>query len=284
MSQAFKTNLGFEAVDARVPVLTTDGRLLGTVGALIKPRILLARVIDPQAVLMPDELWAMDLQGRILFDTNAKGIGRNLFTDPRYQPHDGLRAMGKKVAGNAQGLGFYKLQGKNMKQAVNKRCVWTSVGLFGAYWRLAYIDLSRWHSGWKRRTGKQVRTLHYDSAISDLSVDTQIIEALKTNDAVAIRARLRNFFFDYPGLYSIQWMDAKGVNRLGYPPAASLQDYDFKTHSGPESTALLKALASDEATTFEQTMLAGGTGIFHTVPVTSKGRVLGMLYYIIVKP
>jgi sensor domain-cotaining protein len=284
MSQAFKTSMGFVAVDARVPVLTADGRLLGSVGALIKPRILLARVIDPQSVIMPDELWAMDRQGRILFDSNPEEIGRNLFTDPMYQPYAGLRAMGKKMAASAQGLGFYKFLGKNLKQAVNKRCIWTSVGLFGTYWRLVYIDLSRWQSGWKRRGSREVRTLHYNSAISDLSVDTQIIAALKTNDAVAIRGRLRNFYFDYPGLYSIQWVDARGVNRLGYPPAASLQDYDFKAHPGPQSANFLKALASDEATSFEQPMLAGGMGIFHTEPVTSKGRVLGMLYYSIVKP
>ncbi len=284
MSRVFSTNFGFAVVDARVPVLAPDGRLLGTVGALIKPQDMLAKVIDPKTVLAPEELWVMDRQGRILYDANPEEVGLNLFTSPLYQPYPDLRAMGETMVNHAQGLGFYKFLGKNMQRPVDKRCIWTSVGLFGTYWRLVYIDLTAMHSGWRRRDDSRVRLLQYDSAISDLSVDTQIIAACLQDNALAVRARLREFYFDYPGLYSVQWVDAKGVNRLGYPPASSLQDYNFNRHPGPTSRAFLKALKSDEAQTFEQPMLEGGTGIFHTVPVTNKGRVLGMLYYVIVKP
>jgi hypothetical protein len=139
LSQVFEAVEGFDAVDLAWPILSENGDLLGSVSALFKPEVLFAAIIEQAVKDTAIEVWAMQLDGRIIYDFDSAEIGRNLFQDPLYQPYSELLSLGVRIAAEESGSGSYKFLNVEMERPVEKHAYWASVGLHGTAWRVVCV-------------------------------------------------------------------------------------------------------------------------------------------------
>ena len=135
LSDSFLSVEGIPSVDLEWPLFTEQGQIQGALSFLIKYDSFLAPLLVPLNV-GSYEFWMMQTDGTIFFDQDAMEIGRNLFTDPLYQPYAELRELGQRITANPTGEGSYSFFAKGMQQVVEKQVMWTSVGLHGTQWRL----------------------------------------------------------------------------------------------------------------------------------------------------
>jgi hypothetical protein len=108
-------------------------------------------------------------------------------------------------------------------------------------------------------------------------------KALSGNDDAKIREILEDFYSEQDGIYTIEWLDAGGVNRYGYPEENSLVNIDMKTGKMTSAKPMLQALSEKKESTFDCPLVEGKTGTFFMVPVYEGGDYLGMIYIIRLK-
>jgi hypothetical protein len=85
----------------------------------------------------------MQKDGLSLYDSDPSQVGKNLFSDPIYQPYPQLLALGKNVVAERFGMGRYVFQNIEHNGNISKEVYWTSVGLHGNEWRLVAIRATR---------------------------------------------------------------------------------------------------------------------------------------------
>lgn len=275
---------GFQAVALQHPVVDANGRVVGALSLLFKPGSLLGKVMDPMMSGLPGDCWVIDTNGLILFDPDPEEIGRELFTDPLYQPFGELLALGRRIAATAGGEGEYRFLGKGLERAVTKRARWATVGLHGVYWRVVMTEVSSQLPVPARRTPGQLGLARWAEGLKALAVRPDLVQAAATGDSAGCREILGRFHDANPGLYSVQWLDATGVVRAGYPRAGSLEGRDLHAEPSPLFLPFLKALAERKPVGLEGPMEEGGRAQFQLEPVWQGGRYLGMIYYIRLLP
>lgn len=131
---------GFDAVDLECPIMGEGGALKGSVSMLIRPEGLIADAVKPTIEGLPLNIWAMQKNGCIIHDTDKEEIGRNLFTDPLYKPYGQLIALGKRIADEPTGSGFYEFLKEESTDVVKKHAYWATVGLHGTEWRIVIVQ------------------------------------------------------------------------------------------------------------------------------------------------
>jgi len=141
LSSVFFSVEGFPAVDAEYPVVSPDGKRIGSVSVLFQPEKFLGGIFVPLVRQTSVEIWAMEEGGLILYDADASQIGLNLFTSGRYQPYAGLPALGKRIAAQPQGKGVYEFTAGRSANVVRKSALWKTVSLYGTSWRLVAVTV-----------------------------------------------------------------------------------------------------------------------------------------------
>lgn len=283
MSNVIKTVEGIDAVDLERPVFSSDGELAGSVSMLFKPETMLAAIISPVIQGMPVDVWLMQKDGRILYDPDEAEVGLMLFDDPLYKPYPQLLALGNLMAREKSGSGSYEFLGPGLKKPVMKDAHWTTVGLHGTEWRLVVIHVRAGHAHSPGKEHEQHVTVSPDDALRTLAENAEMKKSLYGNDGAGIRNIFTDFYSKHERLYSVQWVDAQGINRLGYPEENSLINFDMKTLKTASSKPMLQALSDKKERSFESPLVEGKTGIFFMVPVFERGEYLGMIYTIRVK-
>jgi hypothetical protein len=137
LTDAFTAVEGFTALALQRPVMTQDGTFIGAVSVLLKPADFLASAVAPQFAASGWECTVMQPDGHILYDADPKQVGTNLFTDALFKGFPALRELGRQIAEQPSGYGTYRFLGKDGKTAITKECYWSTVGLFGAEWRVS---------------------------------------------------------------------------------------------------------------------------------------------------
>ncbi len=99
-----------------------------------------------------------------------------------------------------------------------------------------------------------------------------------------VYALFKAFFHEYGTVYSIQWIDEKGLNRFGYPDENSLINYDCTAPGSMRGVKMMKTLSRRREASFDTSLVEGRKGHVLMVPVQSHGRYLGMIYAICIKP
>ena len=136
LSPAIDTVEGVRAHDLEQPVFDAKGKFLGSVSFLTKPS-LWADILGPLSKDRPVRFMVMQPDGLILYETDGQNIGLNTFTDPAFKDHPELTDLARQMADRPAGSGQYTFLGEDGQQTVNKKTVWTSVGLHGTEFRLA---------------------------------------------------------------------------------------------------------------------------------------------------
>jgi hypothetical protein len=66
--------------------------------------VLIAVATRPVIEGIPVNIWAMQENGRILYDVHKDEIGRDLFTNPLFKPYEQLLGLGKRIADEPTGF------------------------------------------------------------------------------------------------------------------------------------------------------------------------------------
>ena len=265
---------GFDAVDLEWPIMDDRKALKGSVSILIRPEVLVAVATRPVIEALPVNIWVMQKNGRILYDVHKDEIGRDLSSDPAFKPYEQLLALGKKIADEPTGSGFYEYL-KEGSSMVKKHAYWATVGLHGTEWRVVMVQVVA--------GGKEVEpSTNSGGMISQLRVlasNEGLRKSMAADDENEVTRKFRRFYKANPGLYSIQWIDPKGINRFGYPAENSLRNYDMRLGKCPEDLKLMEVLDSKREAILDLALLERGIGTFSVVPVNGD-QYLGALYTI----
>jgi hypothetical protein len=277
MSRTIAMVEGFDAVDLEQPVFSETGELMGSVSVLIKPEVLLAGVVQPAVKGFPVDIWVMERDGRTLYDSDEKEIGKNLFQDYLYKPFEKLRSLAKKMSSDPSGTGYYSFYRKDSDTVINKHASWTTVGLHGTEWRVVMIQEAA-----EGQPMAQAESAPADigEIIENLCADPELQNALARDDEAKAVSIFKKAFEQTPELYSVQWIDAHSVNRFGYPTENSLRDYSFREGRSAGDDQFRAAVDRGRKSSFELPMLEGGAGVFYLHPVRSGDQYLGIVYAI----
>ncbi|MRR16660.1 MAG: BMP family ABC transporter substrate-binding protein [Deltaproteobacteria bacterium] len=137
LSGSFRSVEGPQAVVIHHPVFSAGRRFGGSVAALFAPEYLLAGVVGPIQSQLPIEIFLMQTDGLLIYDEDAKQIGRNAFTDPLYQPFPAVTALARKMAAAPDGKDSYDFYRKVGEAPIAKVIYWRTLTLHGTEWRLA---------------------------------------------------------------------------------------------------------------------------------------------------
>lgn len=136
MSGSFRSVEGPHAVVIHHPVFSLGHRFEGSVAALFAPEYLLSSIIGPVASNLPVDIFLMQPDGLVIYDVDVTQIGRNVFTDPLYQPFPDLIDLAKKVVTADDGKGVFRFYQMGGKTPVTHEAYWRTVRLHGVTWCL----------------------------------------------------------------------------------------------------------------------------------------------------
>ncbi len=284
MSSVIRTVEGFDAVDIEHPVFSPKGSFMGAVSVLIRPESMLSAVAADLVRGLPIDVWAMQKDGRIIYDPDQEEVGKMLFSDPIYKPFPQLLSLGESVTRERDGRGGYQFLGRGLKKPVSKDAFWTTVGLYGTEWRIVVTHTRADDGSHAKRDLAELGVKSREESLSDLAGREELQDALSEQDKEEIERIFKGFVQEYYGVYAIQWVDPRGINRFGYPEENSLANYDFHSLRMPGDKNFLKALTEKTETSFELPLVEGKEGRFFMVPVNRDGAYLGMIYMITIKP
>ncbi len=139
MSQIFRLVEGNDAVTLIYPVISPADNFTGAVSANMPPNEFLEAIIAPKLEGTPFDVYVIQKDGLVLYDSNSDEEGLMLLSDPLYQPYPTLLDVAGKMVTERSGKGSYDywLEPDYYNQSVTKEVYWTSVGLHGNDWRLA---------------------------------------------------------------------------------------------------------------------------------------------------
>lgn len=281
LSNVFRAVEGFPAADAEYPVVTSDRRRLGSVSVLFQPEKFLSKIIVPLVQGTPVDIWVMEKGGLILYDVDAPQIGLNLFTSRLYQPYSGLIRLGRRIAAKPEGNGAYKFRNSFSKKIVTKNAFWQTVSLYGTQWRLVAIHME--HQSPAKKTGITAPAPTTEQKLESLAAADSLTGALAAGDKTKAMQIFKAFYDDTPGIYSVQWVDEKGINRFGYPVENSFTGYDYNVRREASDRDFLRIIAGQKPAVYETTLFEGRTGVFTFRPVFNRKQYLGMVYCIRLK-
>jgi hypothetical protein len=142
MSNTIPLVEGFDGVVMVAPIFNANGTFQGSLSIVIQPSALLNATIAPAVEGMSYTLWAMQTDGRIIYDADPAQEGKMLFSDSIYANYPELLTLGHQISSENAGYGTYQYY-KTLAsgQLVKKEAFWTTIGIYGTEWRLVIIHV-----------------------------------------------------------------------------------------------------------------------------------------------
>lgn len=276
MSRVFRTVEGVPAVDAEHPVISTDGRYLGSVSAIFQPWVLIGKCMHDLIAGMPVEIWAMQPDGMIIYDADRHEVGRMLFTDPLYQPFPELLQMGRRIAAEPEGSGSYSYFKAGTDDVVQKDAWWVSLTMHGMAWRLVSV-----HSAEISDVASSSRARSFSrDALHALACEAALIQALARGKQERAMNRFQQVAMTHRDIYSLSFIDAGAVSRFGYPRRNSFFDVDLRKQTDPASAAIVTAIENRKELVYAGPLVEGGQARYFLMPVLDGQKYLGSLLWI----
>lgn len=136
LSASFRSVEGPDAVVIHHPVFSREQRFAGSVAALFAPEYLLENIVGPVASNLPIDIILMQKDGLMIYAFHTDRIGRNIFTEPRYQASPEMIAAVRLMVAEEEGSSVFRLNRKGAKTPETRTAYWRTVGLHGTQWRL----------------------------------------------------------------------------------------------------------------------------------------------------
>jgi len=275
LSSAFKGDDGTYGVSVAHSVRTDRGP-----GALIvsfRPEILIGDIVRSMAFFIPVQIFFFETNGKILYTENTADVGVNILTNPRLQTNRQLSAVVWKASKIKTGSDTFVPLDKDDGGPPRKTAHWTTVALHGKEWRIVFIRplLTEETYGFQKKT--QPDLSRSDAALRAFCGKPGTVQALATGDRAQVTNALRSFYEANADMFSVQWINANGVNVLGYPAENSLKDYDFKKLRDASDEEVLKIVLDKKEGSLTRRMIVGGTARLFICPVFRDGEYLGSI-------
>jgi hypothetical protein len=98
LSGGFMAAESFLGVVVAHPLFDSNRHFAGAVSSLIRPDLLIDRLLKQIGTPKDYELWIMQPDGLIIYDQDKEEIGKMLFSDPAYAGYGNLLELGEKIA------------------------------------------------------------------------------------------------------------------------------------------------------------------------------------------
>lgn len=126
LSRIYQAPEGFPAVTLVVPV--KKGKTIpGFISLRIKPTDFLGSLLAVDTQAEKRSVWVVQDDGLLLYDTDPREIGLNLFREERFKQIPELRQLAEKIAGQDAGVGFYQSQPAGQDQPSRRIAAWVSL-------------------------------------------------------------------------------------------------------------------------------------------------------------
>lgn len=140
LSATFLAVEGFHAVVDVHPILK-DQQAVGALTALFYPHQMMDPVINPLLEGQDFEIWMMEQGGTLIWDQDLPDIGRNLFTDPYYDPFPNLRVALEKIVAEDYGETTYSFFQAGTNIEVVKLAHWVTFSHHGQEWKIVHVRI-----------------------------------------------------------------------------------------------------------------------------------------------
>ncbi|MGD0780316.1 MAG: cache domain-containing protein [Dehalococcoidales bacterium] len=140
LSQVFLAVEGIDAVVLIWPILNEKNDFIGSLNALFKPGTFFDMLAKPILKGTTIELNVMQVDGLNIYDSKGTDAGKNLLTDPTFQPYKELVDLGAKIVAQESGSGNYIYIDRTTGESVKKHAFWLSVKLNNTSWRLTSVQ------------------------------------------------------------------------------------------------------------------------------------------------
>lgn len=144
MSGIFHVVEGYYAIVMAVPIIS-NGQKLGSINLVVRPHEFLSFYTNkylmnlPDSTFKVDDLWIMETNGNIIYDTDPFQTGRNLFTDSLYLPYPELLTAGHKIIAGDNGQTYYSFLDKTKQKTVIKDVWWRTSSYYGKLWKFSIV-------------------------------------------------------------------------------------------------------------------------------------------------
>jgi len=138
-SSGFMAVEDFLAVVSVYPVFNDKNILTGSFILVLRPELMMQKLLKDVNIPQDNELWIMQTDGMIIYDDDPAEIGKMLFTDPAYADFEGLLSLGHKISEKSSGGGEYVFHLRNGSDKVYKSGNWDTVSLYGREWRVVLV-------------------------------------------------------------------------------------------------------------------------------------------------
>jgi len=126
LSRIYQAPEGFAAVTLVVPV--KQGKTIpGFISLRIKPVDFLGGLLAADTQTEQRSVWVVQDDGLLLYDTDPREIGLNLFREERFKQIPELRQLAEKIAEQDAGVGFYQSQPAGQDQPSRQIAAWVSL-------------------------------------------------------------------------------------------------------------------------------------------------------------
>lgn len=140
MSRIFRTVEGVNATDLEHPVFAPSGEFNGSASLLFNPTVLLTMAVQEALAGRTAEVFVIDTDGLMLYDSDAAEVGTYTFSDPMYANNLELLTIAERMRTEPEGTGSYTFAAEGSAEPVYKEVAWVSVGLHGTEWRVAAVN------------------------------------------------------------------------------------------------------------------------------------------------
>jgi len=136
ISELFMSEEDCYAIDVEWPVFNKSGVFKGSLSILLKPDEFYGRIFKERLENPNFELWVMQNDGTIIYDTDSDEIGKNLFKDELYAAYEELFSLGKEMINSKTGSGDYTFLETGKETPVTKEAAWTTVRFHETDWKI----------------------------------------------------------------------------------------------------------------------------------------------------
>lgn len=145
ISDTFRSVEGDYAMDLDYPSLDAEGKVIASASLLVKPEGLFKMVDDAFITDRDVKFWAVQLNGRTIYDRDTPQIGLMLFSDLVYTQLPSVQTFARKMVKEEKGTGWYEFfpSMDDHDDTVGKQASWDTVGRFGTQWRLILSGFER---------------------------------------------------------------------------------------------------------------------------------------------
>ncbi len=136
LGRMFTNTLNINVVNYAIPVYETDHIAEGAIYVQIAVTKMLDNIVKSQIQGLNLNIWVMQKDGLIIYDTNHEEIGLNIFKDEPFINFPNLQECAMKIVRRKSGTGTYSYATKGQKVIRQKNAQWDTVVCGNREWRI----------------------------------------------------------------------------------------------------------------------------------------------------